>query len=131
MEKIMDVLEFNKITKEQFDDAYDQHLPGGWIKFAYKYFSKKTEKKDFAPRRIIIGILLGLFGTGMLGTILNFSRAIMLPVTLAYSILLTVLVFYLFSAVFGNNWRIRKIRKILGVNKYQYNQLADRFYGKD
>ena len=39
-----------------------------------------------------------------------------------------ILVLYLFSAVFLNNRRIRKIRKILGVNKYEYNYLVSRFY---
>lgn len=120
---------YKDITDEQFDAAYDKHLPCGWIKFAYRYFSKETVKKDFAPKRIIVGVLLGLFGTGMLGAILNFSRAIMLPVTIVYSIILALFVLYLFSAVFANNWRIRKIRKILGVSKWEYNYLANMFYG--
>ena len=121
--------EFNKITKKQFDAAYNQHLPGPWIKFAYRYFSRSTEKKDFTPRRIITGVLIGLFGLGFLGTILKLGRAFIGTVTLAYAIILSVLVLYLFSAVFANNARIRKIRKILGVSKQQYNALVDKFYG--
>jgi len=34
--------DWTTITKEQFDAAYNKHLPNGWIKFAYKYFSNTT-----------------------------------------------------------------------------------------
>jgi hypothetical protein len=121
--------DWKKITKKQFDAAYDNHLPNGWIRFAYKYFSTETERVDFVPKKIIAGILLGLFGLGMLGTILKVSRTYILPVTITYSILLVIFVLYLFSAVFFNNGRIRKIRKILGITKYEYNALISKFYG--
>jgi hypothetical protein len=114
----------NRISKEQFDIAYDNHLPSGWIKFAYKYFSKETERKDFGVKRTVVGILLGLFGLGMLATILNLSDKIVGLFVIPYSILLAVLVLYLFSAVFLNNWRIRQIRKELGINKWEYDALV-------
>lgn len=116
------------ITKEQFDAAYNQHLPSAWIRIAYRYFSKNTEMINYTPRQIITGILLGLFGLGMLGTILNLPHKIIGVFVITYSILLTTLVLYLFSAVFLNNWRIRKIRKILGITKGQYNALVSKFY---
>jgi len=122
----MDVKEFKKITKKKFDNAYNTHLSGKWIRLAYKYFSKETEKKDFAPKRIIFGVLMGLFAIGMAGTIFKWS--LVGPVTIVYAILLGILVFCLFSAVLANNCRIRRIRKILDVNKYQYNYLVDKFY---
>ena len=121
-------LPFGLITKEQFDDAYNKHLPSGWIKFAFRYFSKNTERKDFAPRRIITGILLGLFGVGFISTIIGLPRPIIAVSTIAYSILLAILVLYLFSAVILNNIRINKIRKILGVTKAEYNALVSKFY---
>jgi hypothetical protein len=118
----------NRISKEQFDIAYDNHLPSGWIKFAYKYFSKETERKDFGVKRTVVGILLGLFGLGMLATILNLSDKIVGLFVIPYSILLAVLVLYLFSAVFLNNWRIRQIRKELGINKWEYDALVSAYY---
>ena len=120
--------DFKKITKAEFDAAYNKHLPSGWIRFAYRYFSKNTERVDYTPRRIITGVLLGLFGLGMLATILNLPHNVIGMFVIPYSILLAILVLYLFSAVFLNNGRIRKIRKILGVNKYEYNYLVSRFY---
>ena len=118
----------DRISKEQFDTAYDNHLPNKWIKFAYKYFSKSTERKDFGVKRTVVGVLLGLFLLGMITTILNLSDKIVGLFVIPYSILLATLVLYLFSAVFLNNWRIRKIRKELGINKWEYDALVSVYY---
>lgn len=124
------MVHFKDISKEDFLAAYEQHLPAKWIKFAFKYFSKETEVKDMKPKKIIIGFLLAFFLVGLFGTVFNLSRSIILPVTLAYSILLAILVLFLFAAVFANNWRLKKVMKILGVNKVEYNQLADLYFDK-
>jgi len=116
------------ITKEQFDLAYNNHSPSGWIKFAYKYFSKETEMKDMAVKKTVVGVLIGLFGLGMIATILNLSEKVVGLFVIPYSILLAVLVLYLFSAVFLNNFRIKKICKELGITKEQYNALVSKFY---
>jgi len=116
------------ITRAEFDAAYNQHLPKGWIKFAFKYFSKSTEQKDMKPSRTIVGILLSLFAVGFFATVFHLPRAIVAPVTYTYSILLAILVFFLLAAVWANNARLKKVMKILGVNKYEYNLLVDRFY---
>jgi hypothetical protein len=120
--------DWTKITKEQFDAAYNKHLPSGWIKFAYKYFSKETEKKNMALKNGMVFFLLGLFLLGFFGTVFNASHKFIGIVTITYSIVLAVLVLYLFSAVFLNNWRIRKIRKELGVTAEEYNALVAKFY---
>lgn len=117
-----------EITKEQFDEAYNKHLPKRWIRFAYKYFSKETEKRDLAPSTTIV-VALGLcFLTGMLGTIMNWPRAVIAAVTYIYMGLLTLLVGFLFAAVQTNNRRLKKVMKILGVSKQDYNLLADKYY---
>jgi hypothetical protein len=118
----------DRISKEQFDTAYDHHLPSGWIKFAYKYFSKETERKDFGVKRTVVSVLGGLFVLGMISAILNLSDKITGIFVIPYSILLAVLVLYLFSAVFLNNWRIRKIRKELGITQDEYDALVSVYY---
>jgi len=118
----------DKISKEQFDIAYDNHLPSGWIKFAYKYFSKETERKDMSVKNTVVYTLGGLFLLGMIATILNLSNKIIGVFVIPYSILLAILVLYLFSAVFLNNWRIRKIRKELGITKWEYDALVSAYY---
>jgi hypothetical protein len=118
----------DRISKEQFDIAYDNHKPSGWIKFAYKYFSTETEKKDFGVKKIVVGVLGGLFGLGMLAAILNLSDKIIRIFVIPYSILLAVLVLYLFSAILLNNWRIKKIRKELGITQSEYDALVSAYY---
>jgi hypothetical protein len=118
----------DRISKEQFDIAYDNHLPSGWIKFAYKYFSRETERKDMTPKKVVVGVLLGLFALGMIATILGLSDKIIGLFVIPYSILLAVLVLYLFSAVFLNNGRIRRIRKELGITKWEYDALVSVYY---
>lgn len=118
----------DRISLAQFDQAYNHHLPNDWIKFAYKYFSTHTEMKDMTPKKIIVGILLGLFALGMIATMLNLSDKIIGLFVIPYSIILAILVLYLFSAVFLNNWRIRNIKRELGVNKYEYDALVSAYY---
>jgi len=81
------------------------------------------------PGNVIVAILLTLFGVGMLGTILGWSRAIVGTVTIGYMIVLSALVLSLFAAVFMNNARLRKVMKVLGVTKEEYNRLVDKYYG--
>lgn len=120
--------DFKKITKEQFDEAYNMYLPSSWIRIAFKYFSKETEKKDMSVRNNITVILLIFFFLGFFGTVFNVSLAFVGTVAIIYSILLSILVLYLLSAVLLNNRRIKRIMKILGVNKAEYNMLVNKFY---
>lgn len=120
----------NKILKSEFDAAYNAHLPSGWIRFAYKYFSKETEKKDMSLRNHITFGLLALFLLGFFGTVFGASHAFIGVVTIWYAIALAVLVFYLLSAVLLNNRRLKRVMKILGVSKSEYNKLADKYYKK-
>ena len=122
-------MSYKKITKRQFDAAYNQHLPSGWIRFAYKYFSKETEKKDMSLRNHLTFFLLALFLMGFFGTAFKAAPAFIGTVTIIYSIVLSVLVLYLLSAVLLNNRRLKKVMKILGVTKQQYNYLANKYYG--
>lgn len=118
----------SKISKEQFDIACDNHMPSKWIKFAFKYFSKDTEKKNLNVRNNVVAVLLGFFGLGMLSTILNLSTKITGIFVITYSILLAILVLYLFSAGFLNMYRIKQIRKELGITKEEYDILVSIYY---
>jgi len=120
-------MDWKKITKKQFNDAYNTYPPSGWIRFAFKYFSKSTEKKNLKPSRTITIILLTLFGLGMWGTIQGWPRAVVGTVTLLYGVLLAILVLFLLAAVWSNNARIGKIRRILGVSKWEWNLLVDKY----
>lgn len=117
-----------KITKEQFDKAYNAHLPNRFIKFAYKYFSTNTEKSDYGVKNTVSYTLGGLFLAGLIATILNASRAIIASFIYTYCVILVVLVGGLFTAVIMNNFRIRKICKDLGIKGWEYNNLVSQYY---
>lgn len=117
-----------KILKSEFDEAYDKFQPSGWIKFAYKYFSKSTEKKDMSLRNHVTFGLLALFLLGFFGTAFKASAAFIGTVTIAYSIILAILVLYLLSAVLLNNRRLKKVMHKLGVSKEEYNQLVWKYH---
>jgi len=120
--------EVKKISKRKFDAVTKKFPPNLWIKFAYRFFSKETEKKDLILNNSITFILVGLFIIGFFGTALNAPTSIIKPVTIGYSILLSVLVLCLFSAVFLNNIRTGKIAKELGISKADYNDLVKKLY---
>lgn len=119
--------DFQDITKHQFEDAYNKHLPSKWIKFAYKYFSKKTENENLSLRNNIDYFLIGAFFLGLFSTIFKLPHIIIGIFTIILSISLSGLVLYLFSAVILNNIRIKKIRKSLGITKAEYEYLVDKF----
>lgn len=118
----------DRISKEEFDIAYDNHQPRSWIVFAFKYFSKTTEKKDFAVKKTLTITLVTLFLMGYLATVFNLPEALVKSAGILYSIILATLVLYLFSAVIANNYRIKQIRKSLGINKYEYDALVSVYY---
>jgi len=118
---------WTNITKEQFDAACNKHLPSAWIKFAYKYFSKETEKKDMKLNKVIWYVLGVLFAIGFFGTAFHMPHFLIGLVTIPYAIILSVLVLYLFSAVKLNNLRLNKIAKELGVSNEEYDKLAMKY----
>jgi len=119
--------DFQDITKHQFDDAYNKHLPSKWIKFAFKYFSKETEDKNMSIQNNLEFYLIGIFILGLFGTILKLPHIIIGIFTMIFSIILIGLILFLTSAVLLNNFRIKKIRKSLGITRAEYKYLADKF----
>ena len=114
------------ITKEQFWAAYNKFQPNGWTKFIFKYFSKSTKNEDKWVKNIFVGVEIGLFLIGMIGTILEWNKSAIGIPTIIFGILLVTLVLGGFVAVFMNNFRIRKIRKELGgISKEEYNRLVE------
>ena len=117
-------MDVSKITKEEFLESYNRHLPSKWMKFVFKYFSQSTLKEDLWLKRIIQGILFGLFGLGMLGAIFNATHTYMFLTTIPFGIILVLVALTMSSGAILNNLRIRKIRKELGITKWEYESLV-------
>ena len=118
------------ISKEQFDKVYNNHLPNGFIKLIFKYFSKETERKDMIVGIIINYILLSLFFVGFFFTAFRGSRKVIGTVTLIYTGILTVLSLSMLVAAKWNNFRLKRIAKELGIDKEEYEFYNNMYYGK-
>jgi hypothetical protein len=118
----MDVSE--RISQEEFLASYNRHLPSGWVKFVFKYFSKDSLKEDLWLRKVLQGILLGLFGLGMLGAIFNATHTYMAITTLAFAAILVLIALTMSSGAILNNLRLRRVRKELGITRAEYDVLA-------
>jgi len=120
--------DFKKITKKEFDTAYNEHLPSWWIKFVFRFFSKETEKKDLVLSNTLVYTMGGLFSVGFFGRVFNAPEVLVKWATIPLSIILLLIGITMFSGFKLNNWRIGRIRKKLGVTKAQYNYLVNKFY---
>jgi len=119
------------ITKEKFEEVVNKYPQNSWIKFAFKHFSKKEDKSKIDWSKIgnwSAFILIILFLIGFIGTILNAHRWIILYSTVGYSLFLSIVVFYLLSALLMDDFRLKKIMKELGITPKQYVDLIREFY---
>lgn len=121
-------MNINNITKEQFNSACNEYPPSKWIYYAYKYFSDTTEVKDMKLKIWINNALLITFTLLFVGVVFELPRIFILIPSYIYMFTLIPLVAYLFSAVFLNNLRIKKICKKLGITVKEYGELSSRFY---
>jgi hypothetical protein len=110
-------------TQQQFEKAYNSHLPNGFTRFMYRYFSVNASKGDRLLSRILVFLLVSLFSAGMLGTILEVDWLIRWP-TIVYSLLLVILGICMFTAWIMNRIRIKKICRDLGITMTEYNTLV-------
>ena len=114
-------------TKQKGLDAYDKFGAPKWIKFAFKYFSKSTEKENMKPSNTIAWILGSLFLIGLFGTMFDLPWAVLLWVTMSYLVILVSLVGFCFAAVLVNNQRIRKVVKELGCSLTEWNKFVTEY----
>jgi len=117
------------ISKIQFDRAYNTYPPNWWIKTVFRYFSEETDKTDLIPKKAIIWILLTLFLSGFISTIIRANPQFTKIVTILYAIILLSLIAFLLVGAIMNTHRLSKIIKLLGISKVEYNELVDKFYG--
>ena len=121
-------MDVSTITKEQFDLAYNKYLPNGWIKFAYKYFSTTTTRTNFGVNQYVSGVLGILFLLGLLATILGLYHSLVAAIIYLYTGIILALAIIISGAAIMNNLRIKKIMKVLGIDKWQYAALVGMFY---
>lgn len=120
----LDDFDKNKLSKEDFLAVYNKHLPNKWIKLAYKYFSTSTFEKDKWVQKIFFTSLIILFLFGFIGTIIGINWFLIGISTSMMIIIMTAMAIFRFGAFLMNNLRIRKIRKVLNIEKAEYDYYA-------
>lgn len=122
-------MNYELITKEEFDAATDKHQQGKFLKFAYKYFLGLNNNK--LGKRVIHSLFV-VFIILLFTIILGAPRFINVILISAYGSGCILGAAYLYLAIFLNNKRLDKIRKELGVTHYEYAQLLLKFnYAKN
>lgn len=117
----------NSISQERFLEVYNKHLPGKWEKLGFKYFSTNTLKEDRWLPRIFFIVAFLLFGTAFILTLFGASHiAVGIP---TYTLVGWCVIFaiFRFPVFFIHKFRIRKIRKELGVSLSEYDILASMY----
>lgn len=114
------------ITKLTFLKTCDKFKPNKFITFISRYFSNNIKEEDKWLQKIVIGTLLSLFLSGLIGVIIEQKHFTNIVTTIFY-IILSIFVLSYFVAILMNNYRIRKIRKILGISKEKYNELSIKY----
>jgi hypothetical protein len=117
----------DRISKQVFLAVYDSYLPNEWIKFTFKYFSTSTLPKDKKVSNIMRDLLIILFLLGFLGTVLNLNHSFIKCMLLPFTIILFLWGILKFGAFIMNNARIKKIMKLLKINKDEYNALVSAY----
>lgn len=116
------------ISKQEFDQAYNKFPPSSWIRFAFRYFSRSTVRRDAKVSSMVTWILGSIFAIGFIATIAKASRGLRGIITALYCVILFPLVLFLLAAGLANNRRIKKICRELGVDLWEYEVLVDKYY---
>jgi hypothetical protein len=114
------------MTKEDFLKVYNENLPGNFIVWIFRYFSSSTRPVDQWVSKLAIFILVILFLTGFVGTIIDSDFITSLGAIL-FVVCLVPLCLMLFYGVIANNIRIKKIIKKLDITKVEYDVFASMY----
>lgn len=119
-----------EITKEEFENAVNNHKPCAWIRFAFKHFGIDKNSNNFNWRKIgnLVGMsLIILFIVGFITTIANAPIWVIKYSTYTYFLILGVTVFSLLGAFIMNDLRLLKIMKELNITPNEYKKMLDKF----
>jgi len=122
------MVDITQISKCEFEDAYNKHSPSKLEKFFFKYFSSDASLKDKWLKWIFIGILFIPFILGLIGTISGASINFVQSVTFIFCVLLIAFAIPWMFVWSMHKCRIKKIQKELGINRFEYDFLIDKYY---
>lgn len=119
-------MDVDKITKKQFDEAYNNHPETRFLKFMYTYYNINLKRKPtpIGTWAAVISWIIATIGL-VLFDLLGMHKVA--HVFLWIYIPFGFLIFGLFAFLL-NKRRIKKIRKELGITIEQYDYLFNKYY---
>jgi hypothetical protein len=116
------------MTKEDFKEVYEANEPNKVIKFVYRFNSTSTKQKDLIPLNVVKVLMLLIFLIGFSSTIFEFEQVARLA-TYSFVVIFCPLFLVTLYAVIANNFRIRRICRILNLDIHKYNYWVYITYG--
>jgi fatty acid desaturase len=118
---------YSEISKKQFLQVYNKHLPKKWEKFVFKYFSESTDKEDKWLSNVFFIVAISLF---IIALILNIRGASYTMIRIpTYTLVFWLIIFGIIRipVFFIHKFRLRKIAKELNISISEYDVLASMY----
>ena len=115
------------ITKEQFEKVYNKYPPKKAEIFYFKYFSQQTLQENKWLGWLVALILFIPFLFGFIFAVLNKIELAKIPALVQAGLLVAFAIPWI-TVWYIHLFRIRRIRKELGVSREEYKKLVDKFY---
>ena len=121
-------MDITQISKCEFEKAYNKYMPSKLEKFFFKYFSVNT--KNTWVKWTVTAIMFIPFIFAFIGTITNASQHLIAVPTFIFCGLLACFAIPWLYVWTMHACRIKHIQKELGVNRFEYDFLVDKFYNE-
>lgn len=110
-----------KISRSQFQYAYNLFKPGKYVFWVERYFGKIRKKSDLWFSRLLYELTILAFLAGFFGTVVNASHHFIGMATLIYCIFLIAMWGIVTVGVLLNGRAIRQMREYLELTRQEYD----------
>lgn len=115
------------ITKEEFLNVYNKHLPNLFLRIMFKYFS--TDFKKSIGTQIIISLMVIFNILAVISDIFHIKMSVGVFLFIA-NVPFALWGLSALIAFIWNNIRTKRVAKILGLTPDEYNYYADMYVEK-
>lgn len=116
------------VSKQEFEEAYNKFPPRKIEIFYFKYFSTQTLQENKWLGWIVALILFIPLLIGFIMTVCNSPIELIKIPGLIQAGMLVLFAIPWISIWYVHKFRIKKIRKSLGISKAEYQELVNKYY---
>lgn len=119
---------YERIGKDEFLKAYNNHLPDKYTRFVYRYCSTEVTKKDRWFKNTVMSILLSTFVIQMFCVIFEYDGIVLKASAYTFIAILFMYAILFITGWLFNTFRLKSICRELDVTSTEYNILANYYY---